>query len=58
MTDPSDGGLLSPYTATCQTADCGNAGIGIVVWLATPDQTVFCGVCGQQISEVTPGQAG
>lgn len=40
-------------TVTCRTAGCGNADIDIVLQVPVdpPDLPVYCGVCGELISE-------
>ena len=49
---------MTAYTATCRTDGCGNA--GIVIPMEYDDETetgppgaVQCGVCGQQITELS-----
>lgn len=39
--------------ATCHTDECGNAGIPIAL-LTVEGGAVFCGVCGQPITDILP----
>jgi len=55
QTDPQEGGLITQYTATCHTEGCDNADYPVPVWLESATQVVYCGVCGQQITDVAGG---
>ena len=61
MTPSAGAGLLSipepngdPYLATCDTADCENAGQAVPITWDDPElaPVVACGVCGQPIADV------
>jgi hypothetical protein len=47
------------YTVTCRTDGCANNGIPLDMWLQWQDENgdtqvsaCYCGVCGQQISDI------
>lgn len=50
---PDDEPTMTDVVATCATEGCGNAGAAIP--LTIPDDVgVWCGVCGQEITDVHP----
>ena len=54
----SNGGRINMdyinYIATCRTKGCENENIGIEVPAAAVDPTVYCGPCGNQITDLVP----
>ena len=50
ITEPSE--VLA--TVTCHTDECGNAGYPIDIYISDePEPYVVCGVCSQQITDIT-----
>lgn len=45
---------VKDYEVVCKTKDCENGGIKIVVKASTVDPYIICGVCEQQITDITP----
>lgn len=43
---------LKEQTVTCHTANCGNGEQGIRILVPVVNPTVFCGGCGQIISDI------
>lgn len=40
------------YDVTCRTEGCGNSGILINILAPIVDPNIYCGVCGQPITDV------